>query len=624
MTVDYWSSSQYNVWTADKNYAFLKENIDENSDIYVPKDQVVYTINAIDSLADQLPKFVRHAHLHYTAMVLAQRFLTKEDQTVLDGQACCEIACLALNVAIESDGRSVPASVWDAAVMKVFPCEVVHRGIMSAVDSGKASFVQALNFDLFVYHPFETVALLLASNNQQAISSTAYGILNSLYRTAVVVENPPYVVAIASVVGAHLLCGTEHSKVGEFLSSQPVDPKLIENILTDHLYNFVKHREIPLSNPPEIENLPSPSARTGRSVSRQSSRVPSTRQTASSNKRKRGKPANEESWLGSLAWALLPPLDENRPTANDSGGIKRPVCLSELRILRETTRMRPPRGLISLSDVRLYSPAEEGIYRPHGSPFVVQGIFDANGSQFDSIVRLLRDYDSLVDVAEQLLSALLFLNELKIVHFGIEPQNIMVTSDGVKIASLATASVAPTIPSHPPSVYYQAPELLMGSTGGVKDDPHAVDLWSLGCVLAEITRIYHTRNRYEDPLFKLADNLPDKPKERFPVHDSVVYSNCRYLIRIAERLNKASVPTKDIWPDMHKRGNYQAFSNLLQYKVSHYPEKKGSLGDDVRAYMQDTPDGVMTEIVMALLRWCPQRRVSPRVCLNRVIKFRVK
>jgi hypothetical protein len=448
------------------------------------------------------------------------------------------------------------------------------------------------------------------------ISNVAFGIVNSLYRTSAVLEYPPFVIAVAAVVGALLLTDSDPTPV---LDQNPVSPELVKSLLCSTLYEFVKNKELPLKNPPEVENLPSPSARTGRSVSRQSSRIPSTRsignQSASSSKRKRAD-RNQD-----LAWALLPALDENS-ACGDAVGIRRPVSLSELKILRELTRMNPPRGLIQLSGVKLYSQAEEGIYRPHGSPFVVHGSFDSNGSQFDSIVRLLRDYDALVDVAEQLLGAVLFLNELKICHFGIEPQNIMATNDGVKIASLATASVLPTIPTTLPGMSYRAPELLLGSTAGGKDDPLAVDLWSLGCVLAEITRIFSTRNRYEDPVFKLSGTLPEKPKERFPVHDSIVYTNCRYLIRIAERLNKGAVPAKDVWPDLHKRGNFEAFAKLLQYKQSHYPEKRGS-NDDVRAYMKDAPEGVMTEIVMALLRWCPERRVSPRVCLNRIIKFRI-
>ena len=607
MTVDFWSSTQLKQWMSPSRL--------------LDTDEVVYTINAIDSLADQLPKYVRNAHLHYTAMILAHRYLeSARPDAAVDGQVCCEVATLALAVAIESDGRTLSQSLWDSAVLKIFPCEVVHRGIWSAVEAGKGAFLEALGFDLFVYHPFETVSLLLPD---AGVAGVAFSIVNSLYRTPVVIANPPYVVAIAAVVGALLLNGADHKVVSDFLNQQPVDVSLVESILTDHLYTFIKLKELPLSNPPPVENLPSPSARTGRSVSRQSSRVASTR-SVSTTKRKRKAAAADEEPSSSLAWALLPAVDEefsfSMPVNSGKGGIRRPVSLCELRILKEISQMDPPKGLIRLEDVRLYTSAEEGIYRPSGSAFVVNGGFDSNGSQFDSIVRLLSSYESLVDITEQLLSAVLFLNELKVCHFGIEPQNIMVTSDGIKIASLATASVLPSIPSCLPSPAYRAPELLLAGTPA---GSMAVDLWSLGCVLAETTRIFSTRNRYEDPLFKLSDTMPDKPKERFPIHDQSVYTICRYLIRIAERLNKGAFPSKDVWPDFHRRSNYESFAEMLAYKITHYPERKGNLTDDVRTYLKDGPDGVMTEIVMALLRWCPDRRVNPRVCLNRIIKFRI-
>jgi hypothetical protein len=623
MTVDYWKSSQYeHRCTSPDEELLLVEKVGEK--ISVPKESVVFIMNVIDTLADQLPKFVRNSLLHYSAMVLAQRYISKQTAlcSEMDGQLCCEIATLALYVSIESDNRSIAQQQWDSAVMKVFACEVVHRGILSAVESGKGHFVESLNFDLFVYHPFETVGLLLAELTTvppavaSQVVSVSYAVINSLYRTVVVVQQPPYVVAIAAVVAGLLLNEVDAS---EFLSSQPVEVGVVESILTTHLYNFLKYRELPLSRPPPVADLPSPSARTGRSVSRQSSRIPSTRSmgsqlNSSDRKRKRDDP------ISSLSWALLPALDENS-ISSKSSGYRRSVSLSELRILREVARLNPPPGIVSLSEVRLYTPAEESMYRAQGAAFVVNGSFDCSGNQFDSIVRLLDSYDSVLNVAEQLLYAVLFLNEVKICHFGIEPQNIMITSNSVKIASLATATVLPTVPTVLPSLSYRPPELLLGP-GAAKDDALAVDLWSLGCVLAEITRIYSTRNRYEDPLFVLADSFPDRPKDRFPVHDSQTYMNCRYLIRMAERLNKGSLPTKDVWPDIHRRNGYEAALQMLKYKDTHFPPRKGAMSDDVRAYMRDSSEGVMTEIVMALLRWCPDRRVNPRICLSRIIKHR--
>lgn len=580
----------------------------------LPTESVTYVINAIDSLADQLPRFVRNAQLHYAAMIYAHRFIISSQ--VLDGETCCEIAAVALHVAIEADGRSVQHAAWDAAVMKVFPCQVVHRATASAVASGTPEFLQTINFDLFVHQPFETVTLMLAEvSATPATAGVAFGIINSLFRTSAVVEFPPYVVAVSAVTGALLMTGQSAESVNAFLARTPIDESLVQTILESFLFEFVRAREIPLPQPPSVEDLPSPSARTGRSVSRQSSRIPSTRSQRSTVKRKREDP------ISSLAWALLPATDENVPTHN-RGTQRRPVGLSELRILREISSQAPP-GIVRLVDVRLFTIAEEQMQKS-SAVFCVSGAFDSSGSQFDSIVRLLGSETQLLDVIEQLLSATLYLNELKICHFGIEPKNLMVTTNSVKIASLSTASVLPTVPSTLPSMEYRAPELLMGTAGGVKDDPSAVDLWSLGCLIAEIARIHATRNRFEDPLFRLRDSMPEKPSNKFPVSDINVYTNCRYLMRITEGLNKGVVPARDVWPDMHKRGNYDALVRLLEYKQTHFPDRKlNGPGDDLRAYMRDKDDGVVTEIVKALLRWSPDRRVNPRICLARIIKLKL-
>ena len=613
--MDFWSSSHHS-WLA-KDYSVLNE---VGSDLpTLPKDEVVYVINAIDSLADQLPRFVRNVHLHYSAMVLAHRYMQSLLVTgALDGELCCEIAAAALHLAIEADGRSIPSATWDAAIKKIFPCQVVHRGTASAIAGTQGEFLQVLNFDLHVHQPFETVSLLLAElGATPATAGVAFGILNSLFRTTSIVEFPPQVTGAAAVVGALLLTGEPAESVDKLLCRLPIDEAAIRDILQLHLFPCVRARELPLPTPPAVNDQPSPSARTGRSVSRQSSRIPSTRSQRSTVKRKREDP------LSSLAWALLPAVDENCQTSNRGGqGQRRPVGLSELRILREISAQAPS-GLVRLTDVRLYTPAEEHMQKSSGV-FTVSGQFDSSGSQFDSIVRLLGSEEQLMDVIEQLLSATLYLNEHKICHFGIEPKNLMITANAVKIASLSTATVLPTIPTTLPSLPYRAPELLLGSSGGAKDDPLAVDLWSLGCVIAEIARIFATRNRYEDPLFRLTDALPDKPTNKFPVSDTNVYTNCRYLMRITECLNKGIVPARDVWPDMHKRGHYEGLLKLMEYKNTHFPDKKLSgPTEDLRTYMRDKDDGVATEIVKALLRWCPERRVSPRVCLARIIKHKL-
>ena len=133
MTANFWTSSQYE-FTKSLTQSQLNLALREENEQSLSRDQIVYIINSIDSLADNLPRFVRSSYCHYSAMVLAQRYIyqTTTQSTValsLDGETCCHIACLALWVACESDGRLISSHVWDTAVSAVFPCEVVYRGI---------------------------------------------------------------------------------------------------------------------------------------------------------------------------------------------------------------------------------------------------------------------------------------------------------------------------------------------------------------------------------------------------------------------------------------------------------------------------------------------------------------
>jgi hypothetical protein len=102
MSADYWHSTQYAnlLKTSKDQFASICEPISDESDTHVMKDPIVYIINSIDALADQLPRFVRQSLLQYTAIVLAQRYLMMAPRTgpTLDGETCCFIASYILDI----------------------------------------------------------------------------------------------------------------------------------------------------------------------------------------------------------------------------------------------------------------------------------------------------------------------------------------------------------------------------------------------------------------------------------------------------------------------------------------------------------------------------------------------
>ncbi|KAH9943922.1 kinase-like protein [Amylocystis lapponica] len=93
----------------------------------------------------------------------------------------------------------------------------------------------------------------------------------------------------------------------------------------------------------------------------------------------------------------------------------------------------------------------------------------------------------------QLLSGLLYLHNAHIIHRDLKPANILITSSGVvKIGDLGLARL-----THQPlqplfagdkvvvTIWYRAPELLLGA----KHYNKAVDIWAVGCVMAELASL---------------------------------------------------------------------------------------------------------------------------------------
>lgn len=79
-----------------------------------------------------------------------------------------------------------------------------------------------------------------------------------------------------------------------------------------------------------------------------------------------------------------------------------------------------------------------------------------------------------------------YMHSRDLIHRDIKPSNIMISSTGVvKLGDFGLARVLPTSGSLTPQVstrWYRSPEVLFGS----KTYGFAVDMWSVGCVFAEL------------------------------------------------------------------------------------------------------------------------------------------
>ncbi|CAH2017608.1 unnamed protein product [Acanthoscelides obtectus] len=97
---------------------------------------------------------------------------------------------------------------------------------------------------------------------------------------------------------------------------------------------------------------------------------------------------------------------------------------------------------------------------------------------------------------KQLIEALAYLHSHRILHRDLKPQNLLVDKEGhIKLADfgLSRSFSLPTrtYTHEVVTVWYRAPELLLGArmycTG--------IDIWSLGCVMAEMHMLVYNPSK---------------------------------------------------------------------------------------------------------------------------------
>ncbi|KAH8099661.1 kinase-like protein [Cristinia sonorae] len=150
----------------------------------------------------------------------------------------------------------------------------------------------------------------------------------------------------------------------------------------------------------------------------------------------------------------------------------------------------------------------------------------------------------------QLLNGLLYLHSCHIIHRDLKPANILITSDGiVKIGDLGLARLTyePLQPLFAGdkvvvTIWYRAPELLLGA----KHYNMAVDVWAVGCVVAEMASLR--------PIFKGEEAKLDS-KKNVPFQKDQV-------IKILEVLG---TPDESEWPGIRHMPEYQNMKRLDNY-----------------------------------------------------------
>lgn len=110
---------------------------------------------------------------------------------------------------------------------------------------------------------------------------------------------------------------------------------------------------------------------------------------------------------------------------------------------------------------------------------------------FEYVEFTLRQYivnhNDSFNLIKQLVSAVEFLHSKNIIHRDMKPDNILVSKDGIlKIAdfnlSRTNTFMSSNYSSDVVTLWYRSPELLKG----IDEYSYYIDIWSVGCVIAEI------------------------------------------------------------------------------------------------------------------------------------------
>lgn len=88
-------------------------------------------------------------------------------------------------------------------------------------------------------------------------------------------------------------------------------------------------------------------------------------------------------------------------------------------------------------------------------------------------------------ITKQILNALSFIHELKLIHCDLKPENILIKSYSrceIKVIDFGSSCfIHDHLSSYVQSRSYRAPEVILGCRYDYK-----IDIWSLGCILAEL------------------------------------------------------------------------------------------------------------------------------------------
>ncbi|KAJ8318559.1 hypothetical protein KUTeg_003650 [Tegillarca granosa] len=186
----------------------------------------------------------------------------------------------------------------------------------------------------------------------------------------------------------------------------------------------------------------------------------------------------------------------------------------------------------------------------------------------------------------QIMQAILFCHQKRVLHRDLKPQNLLIDNKGViKLADFGLArafGIPVRVYTHEVvTLWYRAPEILLGS----QRYSTPVDIWSIGCIFSEmITKrpLFHGDSEI-DQLFRI-------------FRDS-------YLLNLFDFINRTlTTPTEETWPGV---------TSLPDYKPTFPNWKTNQLHASVKQL-----DNTGLDLLQKMLTYDPALRISAKRALT--------